>query len=406
MGKFIINGNRALSGTIEVSGAKNAALPLIFSTVLMRGRSHLRNVPDISDVDVAIDLIRALGATVERNFDELFIDTTKLCYGRPLDESVSKIRASSYLMGANLSRFGICHLQSFGGCNFDARPIDMHVKAMTALGGVLCGDTVTASGLVGNDIRFDKISVGATVNALLLAVGAKGKSRIFGYAKEPHVISLIEFLRSAGAEISLFEDRIEVFGAELHGAEATVIPDMIEAGTYIDLALLTGSKIKISGIMPHHLASFFNILAAAGAKFVFENNSVSVDGELSAFVNIVTQPYPGFPTDLQPQTAPLLARFCGGKISENVWKGRFGYLSELVKFGVKYETCNSGAIIRPSLIHSAVANAPDLRGGAALLMCALFAEGKSIIDSSEIIKRGYSDIVNKLRNIGADIEEI
>ncbi len=405
MGKFIINGNRALSGTIEVSGSKNAALPLIFATLITHGVSVLHNVPRISDVEVAIELISSLGANVKRCNGDLIIDTNCLSYARPNDFSVSKIRASSYLLGANLARFGICHLQSFGGCNFDSRPIDMHINAMTLLGAERKIDTFVSAKLKGADVVFDKISVGATVNALLLTCCAEGKSRIFGYAKEPHVVSLIDFLRSAGADIKVFDDRLEILGSELHGAEATVIPDMIEAGTYTAIALLTSSDIKVSGIVPQHLFSFFDTLRSAGASFRFCGSCVHPYGEIADFVNIVTEPYPGFPTDLQPQMAPLLARFFGGRITEKVWKGRFGYLAELEKFGIVYEICDSGAVIRPSTLHSASATAPDLRGGAALLMCALTANGESVIDSAEIIKRGYSDIVNKLRSIGADITE-
>lgn len=406
MGKFVINGNRALSGSIVVSGSKNAALPLIFATLITCGVSRLRNVPEISDVNVAIELISSLGADVKRCEGDLIIDTRSLNYVRPSDILVSKIRASSYLLGANLARFGICHLQSFGGCNFDSRPIDMHIDVMTSLGAEKIGCSFVAKKLVGATIIFDKVSVGATVNALLLASVSVGKSRIFGYAKEPHVISLVDFLKSAGADITVYEDRIEVVGNVLHGAEATVIPDMVEAGTYIALSLLTESNIKINGVVPQHLSSFFDTLGRSGALFSFENGWTEVRCGISDFLNVVTEPYPGFPTDLQPQMAPLLARFSGGKITEKVWKRRFGYLSELKKFGVKYELCDSSAIIRPSSFHSAHANAPDLRGGAAVLMCALLSKGESIITSAEIIKRGYSDIVKKLRFIGADIVEI
>lgn len=406
MSKFIINGNRTLSGKVEVSGSKNAALPLIFATVLMKGTSQLYGVPSISDVDVAIKLICDMGAVVTKKGSDLTIDTSALIYKKPNDRDVSKIRASSYLLGANLSRFGICHIQSFGGCNFDSRPIDMHVRAMTALGAKEAEKCFTAKKLVGSDIVFDKISVGATVNAILLASSAEGKSRIFGYAKEPHIMSLVDFLRSAGADITLFTDRIEIVGKELYGGRARVIPDMIEAGTYTALSVMTSSEVTVSGIENEHLTSFFGVLESSGVKFSFNPHDVCARGAPSSFFEVVTEPYPGFPTDLQPQMAPLMASFYGGRIIERVWRGRFGYLSELSKFGVKYELCPFGAIIRSSRIHSANAMAPDLRGGAAILMCALLAEGESIIDSAEIVKRGYSDIVKKLRLIGADIEEI
>lgn len=405
MSKFIISGGRELKGTVDISGSKNAALPLIFATLTTRGVSVIRNVPDISDVDIALELISEMGAIITRSKGDLTIRTDNLHYARPSDALVSKIRASSYLMGASLARFGICHLQSFGGCNFERRPIDMHVDAMRALGAYGVGDTMRVQSLVGSDIFFDKVSVGATVNALILASSAKGKSRIYGYAKEPHVISLAEYLSSAGATVVFYEDRIEIEGAELSGAQAYVIADMIEAGTFLCLSLLGDSRFKIRGVSAEHLKSFFDSLTKAGAKVFCGDGEMSLCGQLSEFLNIVTEPYPGFPTDLQPQTAPLMARFCGGRITEKVWRGRFGYLAELEKFGVGYELCDGGAIIRPSILRCADARAPDLRGGAALLMCALSSHGRSIIDSAEIIKRGYSDIVGKLRLIGAEIEE-
>ncbi len=406
MSKFIIKGNRALSGEIEVSGSKNAALPIIFATILARGVSVLRSVPDISDVRVALEILSDMGARVKRKADSITVDTTELEYVLPSDKLVSRIRASSYLLGANLARFGVCHLQSFGGCNFDNRPIDMHISAMVALGARENEGAFVAERLIGADIVFDKISVGATVNAILLASSAEGKSRIFGYAREPHVMALIDFLKSAGAKISLNDDFIEIVGAELHGASARIIPDMIEAGTYTALSLLTDSKIKVSGIERQHLLSFFDAFTRAGACLTFSDNSVTVSGKFDTPLDIVTEPYPGFPTDLQPQIVPLMAKFCGGTVTERVWKGRFGYLSELSKFGVSYGLSDSFATISASKLRCAKAKAPDLRGGAAILMCALCARGTSVVDSAEIIKRGYSDIVNKLRGIGAEVDEV
>ena len=406
MGKFIVKGNRALSGSVNISGSKNAALPLIFASVIVRGVSVIRNVPDIGDVNVALEIISSFGAGVERRGGDLIIDAADLKYARPSDALVSRIRASTYLLGADLSRFGIAHMQSFGGCNFDNRPIDMHIKSMLLFGGEQTADVFTAKKLIGADVYFDKVSVGATINAILLAVSAVGKSRIFGYAKEPHVLSLIEFLTSAGADIKLFNDRIEIAGKELCGAECTVVADMIEAGTYLSLSLLTDSDIRVEGANKVHLKSFIEAMSASGADFDARDKSIAVRGELTDRLNIVTEPYPGFPTDLQPQTSPLMARFFGGRITERIWQGRFGYLSELEKFGVRYAVCDSSATIYPSRIGPACVKAPDLRGGAALLMCALFASGESIIDSAEIIKRGYSDLVSKLRLLGADITEI
>ncbi len=406
MSKFVIHGNRHLSGSIHISGSKNGALPIIFSTIVTGGVSRLYGVADIGDVRVALDILNGLGAKVTKSSECIVIDTENLKYNRPQEELVSKIRASSYLLGANLARFGKCHIQSFGGCNFDKRPIDMHLYAMTEMGASVFGDTVTVKKLCGSDIKFDKISVGATVNAILLSVVAEGRTRIYGYAKEPHVISLIDFLKTAGADVTLYDDRIEVFGKTLFGGEAKIIPDMIEAGTYVALSLMTDSSITVSGIDRNHLSSFFDVLVKGGACLSFDGDKVCPYGAIDEFVSVVTGAYPQFPTDLQPQMAPLLARFCGGRITERVWQGRFGYLNELSGFGVKHELCGVSATVYPSKISAARAKAPDLRGGAALLMCALFAEGESVIDSAEIIKRGYSDIVTKLRSVGADIEEI
>lgn len=405
MGKFIVNGAKTLSGSIRISGSKNAALPLIFATVVTRGESVLHAIPDISDVDVAIEIISSLGAEVKRQGEDLYINTADLTYSRPSSYLVSKIRASSYLLGANLSRFGVCHLDSFGGCNFDQRPIDMHVYALESFGAERRGDKFTLKRLLPATVIYKKISVGATVNALLLAASAFGRSTIYGYAREPHVISLVTYLRAAGADISLYEDRIEVIGSNLHGAEATAVTDMIEAGTYAALSLLTDSKIDLINAPISDLGSFLSLFENAGATVSKSENGFSLGGAISEFVSIVTGPHPDFPTDLQPQCAPLLASFYGGMITEKVWHNRFGYLAELEKFGVKYEICQNSAIIRPSCFHAADARAPDLRGGAAILMCALASSGESVIDSAEIIKRGYSDIVKKLRSIGADIYE-
>ena len=405
MGRFIVNGGKRLFGNVKISGSKNAALPLIFATVVTKGESVLHNVPDISDVDIAIELIISLGARVERCGEALYVDTTDLRYNKPSEDLVSKIRASSYLMGANLARFGICHLQSFGGCNFDSRPIDMHIYALESFGGRRMGDTFFAKRLYPAKIFYNKISVGATVNALILAAATPAKSCIYGYAKEPHVISLVDFLRSAGADISLYADRIEVVGRELVGGEGTAVSDMIEAGTYAALSLLTDSKITLTDAPVRDLSSFFSPFIDAGVLVFESDRSLSVSGPITDFINIITEPYPGFPTDLQPQTAPLLASSFGGRITERVWQKRFGYLAQLEKFGVRYELCQNSALIRPSRLRSAIADAPDLRAGAALLMCALATEGESVINNSEIIKRGYSDIVKKLRLIGAEIYE-
>ena len=405
MSRFVVFGNRPLSGEIRVSGSKNAALPLIFASLLVRGTTTLSCVPEIEDVKTALDILTHLGASVERQGDRLFINTESVDYRIPPQRAVSKIRASSYLIGAMLSRFGRAELQRFGGCNFDNRPIDMHVYAAERFGASFDGKILEAKRLYGADVYFNKISVGATVNALIMAASAEGKSRIFGYAKEPHVISLADFLSRAGAKILITDECITVEGTTLKSASADIIPDMIEAGKYAVLSLLTSSELKISGIAHSHLYSLYETLIDGGAVLFGDSSSLILSGRIDAQLEIITAPYPAFPTDLQPLTAPLLARCGGGSITEGVWLNRFGYLNELSKFGVKYELESSRARIKPSKFNAAEVTAPDLRGGAALLLAALAADGESIIDNAELIKRGYSEIVKKLRKIGAKIEE-
>ncbi|MBQ8690021.1 MAG: UDP-N-acetylglucosamine 1-carboxyvinyltransferase [Clostridia bacterium] len=406
MSSFIINGGQRLHGKIEISGSKNAALPIIFATIVTKGISKIVGLPNISDVRVALDILKSMGATIHCDGEAVYIDTVMLEYREPSAELVCQIRASSYLLGACLSRFGRAHLSAFGGCNFERRPIDMHLAAAVSLGARCENGELTAKSLHGSDITFKKTSVGATVNAILMASGAQGKTKIYGYAREPHVFSLIEFLRGGGAAISFCNDYIEIEGRELSGSCATVIPDMIEAGTYAVISLITGSELEISGINRQDLSSFFNALVRGGATLVFSGDSVFPQGIIDEFLSVTTAPHPSFPTDLQPIMAPLLAAFCGGRLTESVWLSRFGYLSLLSGFGVKYELNGSSATIYPSDLHPATVEAPDLRGGAALLIAALKAEGESRIDSAQIINRGYENIVNKLRGIGAQIKEI
>ena len=405
MGEFFIRGGKSLRGEIAVSGSKNAALPIIFSCLLIYGKSTLTNVPNITDVDVALDILRDFGATVERIDDKVVIDTVSLTYKTPDEKKVSKIRASSYLIGASLGRFGIAELQRFGGCNFDNRPIDMHISAATSLGAKLTCDKLVADSLLGSDIIFNKISVGATVNAILLAASAVGESRIYGYAREPHVISLIDCLNDAGAKIKVFEDHISVCGRPLSSASTNIIPDMIEAGTYLSLSLATSSCLRVSGVGIGELESFVRACVFGGAVAEFDERAIQFFGRISEPMNIETAPYPHFPTDIQPQMAALMAVSAGGTITEGVWHNRFGYLSELSKFGVEFDNSSNFAVIKKSKLTPAKASAMDLRGGAALLIAALCADGESIIYESDIIKRGYADIVSKLCCVGAQIEE-
>ncbi len=395
-----VKGNEKLKGEVNVSGSKNAALPIIFSTLVIEGVSVIKNVPNISDVEVALKLIAQQGAVVIRGKNSVTIDTRQVKYSPPASEISSQIRASTYLMGACLARFGVAGISEFGGCNFSKRPIDMHLYAATRLGATVGEGKLSATQLLGNDIYFDKISVGATVNAIIMASRAKGVSRIFNPAIEPHVTSLIAFLRKAGIKIETRASMIAVHGGAPVSATVKIIPDMIEAGTYIALSLLTDSDLKICGINRSHLASFIYPLVEAGAIFEFERDSVRVKGRISDKIKVETAPYPGFPTDLQPIFAPLMLKFNGGEIVDTVWRERFGYLNELKKIGAKFTRAENKAILEKSNLHSGKATAPDLRGGASLLLSALSTEGESIIENAEIISRGYENLSEKLSKIG------
>ena len=318
----------------------------------------------------------------------------------------SKIRASTYLIGAMLARFGRTALFGFGGCNFSDRPIDMHLYAAVRLGAKLNDGVLEGKNLRGADIYFDKQSVGATVNALIMASRAYGKTRIYNPAIEPHVRCLVSFLRRAGVKIEIHHGSFTVFGTEPQSTEICVIPDMIEAGTFASLALMTQSEIRIRGVDFTHLDSFFSPLIDSGAILIRENDSFTVKGNIDLPIDISTAPFPGFPTDLQPIVAPLMHKFCGGSITDSVWPMRFGYLEELSRFGGSYTLSKNKATLYASTLHPASVEANDLRGGASLLIAALSIDGISVIEKSENIDRGYENIVGRLQALGADLSSV
>lgn len=403
MGRFIIRGGRALRGDVRVSGSKNAALPIIFASLITRGVTEIQNLPDITDVHTALEIIAELGAEVSRINNTVYIDTTELSYRIPSDDKVAKLRASTYLIGAGLPRFGRARLQSFGGCNFSKRPIDMHIYTAVKFGAREEGDELVLEKLHAADICFGKKSVGATVNALIMASAGEGVSRISGYAEEPHVSVLIEYLRSAGAEIRVENGILHVHGGNLHGGRITIPGDMIEAGTYLAASLVTNGSLNVGGFDTSELDSFISHLRCAGAKVIVDRNAISLSGAPETKMDILTSAYPGFPTDLQPIFAVIMARFHGGRITEGVWQGRFGYLSELAKLGVSYVIDDNGAKIYPSLLTCGIMRSTDLRGGAAGIIAALVAKGESTVLSGESVLRGYERLDEKLRKVGADI---
>ena len=403
MGSFLINGGKALSGTVTVSGSKNSALPVLFATVLTKGRSVIRNLPAIKDVAVSTAILLELGARLTYEGNDLTVDTTALTYKQPSDSLVCSLRASTYLIGAMLSRFGLVRLSSFGGCNFSHRPIDLHIKAAQAFGAVPSGDWLYSRGLCGTIHKIEKASVGATVNSLLLAATAEGSSTLYGCATEPHIKDLIEFLRSAGAEITECDGVIFVKGCSLHGGEITLRGDMIEAGTYLSAGIVTGGDVRVCGVNTEELSSYLSPISRACR--IASDTEVVADGLVPLdYFSVTTAPYPGFPTDLQPLAAPIMARNSGGKITEQVWQGRFGYLDSLKPFGIRScVSLNTADVFSSDLIpaHSA---ATDLRGGAACIIAALGANGFSRIDCGELVLRGYESPILKLRSLGAEIE--
>ena len=403
MGIINITGGGGLFGEVRVGGSKNAVLPIILASLITRGVSLLENVPDIEDVRDCISIIESFGAKIKRGETSLEIDTTKLYYRTPPLDAVCRIRASTYLIGACLSRFGVAQLMPFGGCNFAERPIDLHLQLAEMFGAIRVKDTLVSSGLRPACAVMSKISVGATVNALLLSAGAAGESKITPYAKEPHVFSLIEYLRSAGADIEVNENSLTVRGSSLCGGYSCVVGDMVEAGTYLAAGMISGGDVTVSGVVPAHLSSFLDPLSACGVKITSSRDSVGAVGLPTCEIDITTGPYPAFPTDLQPIFAPMLASGSGGIIRDTVWRERFGYLGTLSAFGVEYERYDGAAKIKKSVFTPAHVAAPDLRGGAACILAALAARGVSTVADSQIIYRGYERITQKLSALGAKI---
>ncbi len=404
MEKFVIGGGTPLFGDVFVSGSKNAALPLLFATIVTGGTSEIGNLPDISDIRVTLSILSAMGAKVSYlTKNRVRISTDTLTGAEPPPALTSKIRASTYLLGAMLARFGRARIGGYGGCDFSARPIDMHIAAARAFGAVSDGEVLRATQLTGGEITFPTVSVGATVNALFLAATATGESVIENAAIEPHILALADFLRAAGAKIEFSGRTIRVTGAALHGVDAEVIPDMIEAGTYLLAAPITGGRIRVHGAPIRELSALTDALTLAGVEIKEKDGVLSAEGAPVRPIPIVTAPHPGFATDLQPPLAPLLAVGAGGTIREEVFCGRFGYLFELARFGLGFSVRGNTADIFPSHLHAATAHATDLRGGAAAVLAALSARGKSEVLGAEKILRGYEGFAGKLTALGAKI---
>ena len=414
--KYVIHGGKPLNGEVEVSGAKNAAVAIIPATLMVNGVCRLENIPQISDADMLMTILEHLGAKVRVvNPSTVDIDCTDVRYTDAPYDLMRKIRASYYLIGAMLGRFGAAKTTMPGGCNFGVRPIDQHIKGMTALG----ADVEVTGGFVyaraadgklhGTKIYLDKVSVGATMNIILAASMARGRTIIENAAKEPHIVDLANFLNSMGADVrGAGTDSVKINGTDsLHGGTYTIIPDQIEAGTYMVACAATGGEVRIKNVIPRHLESISAKLREMGVTVIADEDSVTVrsSGSLRR-VNIKTMPYPGFPTDMQPQFAAALCRANGQSvITEGIYDNRFKYMTELRKMGANVSVEGRGAVIEGvEKLSGAPVAACDLRAGAAMVIAGLSAEGVTEVEDIHYIERGYENFVGKLRALGADIE--
>ena len=413
MPKIEIVGNRRLSGEIKVGGAKNSAVALIPASILCDESVSLSNVPNISDIDSLEEILTYLGVSLERGEHKVVINDTNMSNKVIPCEMSTKLRASYYFMGAMLCKYKYVDMCFPGGCSIGERPINLHLKGFEKLGAKIEEDNgrfiIKADELIGDDIFLDFPSVGATINIILAAVKASGKTVIENAAKEPHVIDVCNFLNSMGAKIKgAGTGRIEIVGVSyLHSTDYEVVPDMIEAGTYVIIASLLGRDLKVSGVNPLHIESLTSKLEEAGVELDIGKDYVMVHdvGEYKG-IDIKTMVYPGFPTDLQQPMVPFLVS-CNGisHIDETIYENRFMNVPDTIKMGASIEvTDNRYATIygKSNLIGKNVI-ATDLRGGASMIICGLIADGVTVIDNIHYILRGYDDIISKLSKVGASI---
>ncbi len=417
MEKFRITGGHRLHGEVDISGAKNAAIAILPAVVLAEGVCCIENLPNISDVSLSLEILSALGATVRRiDRSTVEIDPRTISTHIVPTELARHMRASYYFMGALLGRFGISQVPMPGGCNFGVRPIDLHLKGFSALGAEVTQMEqavieVSAERLVGNAIYLDKVSVGATMNIMLAAVKARGTTVIENAAKEPHIVDLANFLNSLGADIrGAGTDVIKIRGVEhLYGATYAIIPDQIEAGTYMAAAVATGGEVLVKNVTPKHLESITAKLEEMGVTVEEYDDAVLVRSNgVIHHCNVTTMPHPGFPTDMQPQFGVLLALADGTSIiNEGVWDNRFWYTDELRRMGAQVQVDGKIAVFQGvERLNAAPVKALDLRAGAAMIIAGLAAQGVTEIENIQYIQRGYENIVEKLTALGADIQEI
>jgi len=419
LARYEIIGGKPLEGEVTISGAKNAVVAILPAALLVDGVCRIENVPDISDVRILLNMLEDLGAKVERDgTDTVIIDSTNITSTTPAPELVKKMRASYYLMGALLGRFGKAHVALPGGCNFASRPIDQHIKGFAALGAdVDETDEYVAlqpgpNGLQGNRVSLDVVSVGATVNIMIAATLLPGQTVIENAAKEPHIVDLANFLNTMGAHISgAGTDTVKIRGVEsLRGGTYTIIPDQIEAGTYMAAAAATGGNVLVKNVIPKHMECITTKLEDMGVKVIIYDDAIRIIApERLHRTTVKTRPYPGFPTDMQAQICVCMAIASGiSRLTESVYETRFfGYCTELESMGADILiTGKTATVTGQERLHGATVKANDLRAGAALIIAGLSAEGVTTVENIHYVERGYERIIEKMTALGAQIKRI
>ena len=416
MAQYIMNGGSPLVGEVAIGGAKNAALGILAAAIMTDEDVYIENLPDVKDINVMLEAIKAIGASVERlDRHSVRINASSVKDVLVDDECIRKIRASYYFIGALLGKYKSAEVALPGGCNIGSRPIDLHLKGFKALGAEIDIESgrvkAHAIDLVAADIYLDTVSVGATINIMMAASLAEGRTVIENAAKEPHIVDVANFLNSMGADIKgAGTDVIRINGVKsLHGSRYSIIPDQIEAGTFMCAAAITKGDITVKNIIPKHMEAISAKLMEMGCEVVEFDDAIRVIAKNNQkATNIKTLPYPGFPTDMQPQITTALALATGSSlVVESIFENRFKYVDELARMGtnIKVEG-NTAMVIGVAKLRGAMLKAPDLRAGAALVLAGLAAEGQTTVDDIKYIKRGYEDFEGKLVSLGADIREV
>jgi len=417
MNKFVVQGKRTLCGEVEISGAKNAAVAILPAAMLVDGICYIENVPKISDVLNIIEIMQSMGALTEWNGNTLTVDCRGIRTYEVGYEHAKKLRASYYFMGALLGRCGKSVVALPGGCAIGTRPIDQHIKTFEGLGAEVTIERgsvyCSAPSLNSAHIYFDVVSVGATINAMLSACKAKGLTILENVAKEPHIVDVANFLNSMGASISgAGTNVIKIRGvARLGGGSYAIIPDQIEAGTYMVAAAATRGDVLVKNVIPKHMECISGKLREMGVTVEEYDESIRVyveEGKVLRRAQVKTMPYPGFPTDMQPQIAVLMATVDGtSKVTESIWENRFRYTEELKRMGAKITVGGKSATIEGGHpLTAAPIRACDLRASAALMIAACAADGESTMEEIEFIERGYENVIEKFNALGADIKKI